>query len=582
MNQTFIVQQARARGQASREHNDRISTFMMAQARSRISVQSRSSRGSVDSTGQTSSNAPQIWWDERRIMETVTNSFLQRSIGDESLRAKLHMPMMEGLSDTTFAEWILWKAKRFFLILLELGEVAKVFDLVESSWDDTDLPLDSEQISRLRLKDQSVERKFLRRQYAFLVRDLDKGAHINYDAYETIPMEPLKTGLTVGINSHDKFIFPRTQQVVIRKTMPLSDQVREEEFQGTIQYLKELTHHHIVGLYASYTVQDDGYLLFAPATELTLKSFFQTPPTIYKSLSKEGKRRQMFDWMHCLSDAVTFLYERGIVHRDIRPKSILIDGTNIFLADTGVSQRLDIGNRSATSTEKPNYEYAAPEIYRRSLTRQETVRNVIYSGRAVSRRGSHDSAVAGAMPDMHVVDWVQSTEDQIKRSDIFSLACVYLEIITFLQGKRSMKDFASHRAAKNRRGARGARGALADQSFHANLEQVNTWIAMITKEADRKNDGNVKRAASLCSEMLFKEPTQRPEPWVIRDRLFVMAEEECNPNIPHCGNECYRTDRVFSFGDWGSTMDEVLHTPVTDYGGSPGRSNGFSWFHADG
>ncbi|KAF3914477.1 hypothetical protein AA313_de0204865 [Arthrobotrys entomopaga] len=580
MNSTFIVQQARARGQAFREHNDGSSAFMMAQARSRISIQSRSSRGSNESSTP-SLNASQVWWDERRIMETVTEAFLQKSIGDESLRAKLNNPIMEGLSDTTFAEWILWKARRFFLILLELGEVAKLFDLVESSWDDTDLPLDAEQVSRLGLKDASAEKRFLRRQYAFLVRDLDKGLHINFAAHETVPIEPLKTGLSVGINSHDKFVFPRTQQVVIRKSMHVGDKFKEEEYQETLQYLKELTHHHIVGLYASYTFQDEGFLLFAPATELTLKAFFQTPPTVYKSLSKEGKRRQMFDWMHCLSDALTFLYENGIVHRDIRPKSILVDGATIFLADIGTSQKVDIGNKAATSLEKPNYEYAAPEIYRRGVTRQENVRNVIYSGRAISRRGSHDSTATSTLADMHLVDWVQSTEAEIKRSDIFSLACVFLEIITFLQGKHSMKDFASHRAAKNRRGARGARGALADQSFHANLEQVSTWIAMITKEADRKNDSNMKRAASLCSEMLFKEPMQRPEPWVIRDRLFVIAEEECRPNVPHCGTESYRTDRIFSFGDWGSTMDEILHTPVTDYGGSPGKPSGFAWFHGD-
>ncbi|EWC48740.1 hypothetical protein DRE_00045 [Drechslerella stenobrocha 248] len=576
MYQLFALQQARARAQ--NHHSESSSGATMSQSRSRASVHSRSSRGSVDA----GSNPLQAWWDERRVSETVTEAFLHKSIGDESLREKLNKPIMENLSDTTFAEWILWKARRLLLLLLEMGETAKIFELVESSWDDTDLPLEPEQVAKLGLKDISIEKRFLRRQYAFLVRDLDRGAHVDYDAYETIPLEAVKSGLSVS-SSNDKFIFPRTQQIVIRKSIPLGKAESEVEFHETIRELKEFTHHHIVGLYASYTFQDEGFLLFAPAAELTLKSFFQTPPAIYKSLSTEGKRRQMFDWMHCLSDAVRFLHEKGIVHRDIRPKSILIDGSTIFLADAGVSQRVEAGNKPSSSPAKPNYEYAAPELYKRSVTKQESARNVVFSGRAIARRGSHETTMTTAAPDMRVVDWVQSTQSQIQYSDIFSLACIFLEILTFLQGKQSPKDFASHRAAKNRRGARGARGALADQSFHANLEQVGTWIAGMKREADQKGDINVQRAINLCAEMLFKEPTQRPEPRIIMDRLFVMVEEECHPNVPHCINESYRADRIFSFaGEWGSTVDEMLHTPVTDYSGSPGKaSNGFAWFHAD-
>ncbi|KAF3906873.1 hypothetical protein ABW21_db0207499 [Orbilia brochopaga] len=580
MSQPFLAQQARARGNPFSSINT-----MMSPTRSRASVRSRSSRGSVDS-GTPGSNGMHAWWDERRIMETVTEEFLNKSIGEESLRSKLDKPIMENLSDTTFAEWILWKARRLLLILLELGEATKIFDLVESSWDDTDLPLETDQVAKIGLKDVSVEKKFLRRQYAYLVRDLDRGTHIDYESYETIPIEPVKTGLT-SISSHDKFVFPRTQQVTIRKTMPLGDTVKDLEYQETLRELKDLTHHHIVGLYASYTFQDEGYFLFAPATDLTLKSFLQNPPTTYKSFSKDGKRRQMFDWMHCLAEAVTFLYEQGIVHRDIRPKSILIDGSTIFLADAGVSQRIDVGNKPTSSPHKPNYEYAAPEIYRRSFTRQESARNVIYSGRAVARRSSHDTPTTPHMPDMHVVDWVQSTQAQIRQSDVFSLACVFLEILTFIQGKNSIKDFAAHRAAKNRRGARGARGALADQSFHANLEQVSTWIAGMNREADKKNDANIKRAISLSAEMLFKEPTQRPEPRAAKDRLYVMVEEECRPNMPHCGNDNCRDDRIFSFGgDWSNTIDDIVHTPVTDYAESPIKQSGglgssFAWFQVE-
>lgn len=135
---------------------------------SRASAQSRSSQGSHDTSLMPT--FPAGWYDDLRVMDTVTESFLYKTFTTEAQKARLQSVVMEGLTDMTYADWILEKSRKFFLLLLELGEANKIFDVVETLlWEDVDLPVVEEDLPRLKLADIKLEERFMKRQFAFIV-----------------------------------------------------------------------------------------------------------------------------------------------------------------------------------------------------------------------------------------------------------------------------------------------------------------------------------------------------------------------------------------------------------------------------
>jgi len=135
---------------------------------SQASTRSRSSQGSHDAA--ILPTFPAGWYDDQRVMDTVTEGFLYKTFTTETQKTRLQSVVMEGLTDMTYADWILEKSKKFFLLLLELGEANKIFDVVETlMWEDVDLPVVQEDLPKLRLRDGKLEERFMKRQFAFVV-----------------------------------------------------------------------------------------------------------------------------------------------------------------------------------------------------------------------------------------------------------------------------------------------------------------------------------------------------------------------------------------------------------------------------
>lgn len=95
---------------------------------SRLSQSSARSSGSLESAVSAASDGKDSkFWDEIRISHTVTEDFieeaLRRTPGTESLVSKLRQPVAfgDGLTETTYSEWIVSRARKFFLILVDLG-----------------------------------------------------------------------------------------------------------------------------------------------------------------------------------------------------------------------------------------------------------------------------------------------------------------------------------------------------------------------------------------------------------------------------------------------------------------------------
>ncbi|KAJ6263943.1 Glycogen synthase kinase [Drechslerella dactyloides] len=613
---------------------------------SRMSHSSTTSSRSHDSaftTCSTISEAPDSkFWDDTRVASTVTKTFIEESLktskptAAEPFIQKLDQPVAfgDGLTETTYVEWIKSRAPKLFLTLVEIGVPEHIFTLTDDSWADDDLPVTMESVPRLKLNsvpDPALDKRFHKVQYTYLLRFLYPGGHIDYEEFETIPLEIVHNCSTLFSQPSDHVQCPRRPNILfLRKKFPLVDKDGTsllDDFLDEIESFRTVSHRHIVELWASYTFKGHGYLLLTPATNFTLRSFLNHPPAEFSKLTEDTRRFKLLDWMRCLSDALAYLYDQGIPHGDIRPRSIAIDGRTgeMYFSDVGSQRRLNF-NKSFTANDNERYEYSAPELFQRvahfNISQAPTALH--FDGGRTGRRAPnpvhrepldgkkvtvvvpptgadgvepahrlsltaenapppppapvvhghhrHDSMQSNASshaserpPSPHqrtftasakgvstgavqVAEWVCRPA---AKSDVFSLGCIMLDMLTFHSHKKKLSSFPSARSRHNRAaGSRG--GGQPDSSFHANIPETIEWIKDLKKEAVKRDDDAVAAVLMLISRMLQKDPVDRPTPREVGDKLLgIMSFVK----KPHCDQFIEWTTDSISFSNWSSWDD---------------------------
>ncbi|ROW04352.1 hypothetical protein VSDG_00770 [Cytospora chrysosperma] len=315
-----------------------------------------------------------LWFDTPRIEDTVTRQFAcSQLLPDEVELLDRPLAFGDGLTDCTYWEWIQSKAKRLFLILVDLDLADQIFGVVDDSWEDDDLPIALDQVERLSLtaaRDPRTERKFYQRQFHYLLRPLERGQHADYEDHEVVPLDvherrpgPLAAQNhdvdRVGLPNHPGAVFCRRRFPV----GPEADCVPYEAFMSEISSAGGLQNEHVASYWASYTHQGYGYVLFAPASEYRLSAYLANTPSSVKGLDKLARRRMVLDWIHCLVDTICFMHSRGLSLGNIKPSAIFFTHTNhIFLSPPSrLSPDTAAGSSQANSFDKEAYDYAAPE-----------------------------------------------------------------------------------------------------------------------------------------------------------------------------------------------------------------------------
>ncbi|KAL1901415.1 hypothetical protein Sste5346_001820 [Sporothrix stenoceras] len=361
-----------------------------------------------------------VWYDANRIERTVTRQFVcSHLLPDEIARLDRPLAFGDGLTDGTYWEWIDEKAKKIFLILVDLHVPDQIFGVIDDSWDDEDLPIAREHVERLALtpnRDARFDRKFHQRQYYYLLKPLDRSDDvIVYEDMEVVPLDLVDrspggsgntgsdgSGSPVGISTGgltsssssgsglggggslpgggDRVVLPNYPGMVFaRRRIPLapiagsaygSGYVTLEEFQYEVTSIKSVQNDHLVSYFASYAHQGYGYVLFTPAGEGSLKSFLATTPAPIKALAKRDRRRLIFNWIHCLVDTLCFVHNRGLSHGNIKPSTVLFSHHNndnhIFFSDfTHFGMDSSGSSHDKASFDKESYDYAAPEQWYR-------------------------------------------------------------------------------------------------------------------------------------------------------------------------------------------------------------------------
>ncbi|KAF2643648.1 hypothetical protein P280DRAFT_444669 [Massarina eburnea CBS 473.64] len=516
----------------------------------------------------------QIWWTEARINEKVTRDFVTSRL-KPSEREKLEKPVGFGdLTSDTYIEWILEKARRLFLVLAEIGEADRIFAVVENSWDDEDLPLQMDDIEKLALenrRDEQANARFFNTQFNFLLRELRPGVHIDFAPNEEIPLEYVM-GLppAVSLQNWSRVHLPKKpNKVYVRRKFALSTPDSpgcfEDDYFMDVESAKMVTHDHIVPVWASYTTKDIGYVMTDFVGQHTLRSFIDhRDPPQYKKLPKPQRRYLLLNWLHCLADATTVLHQNGFCHSAIRPTNILIDDLN----DIAFS---DIGSLSTFQRDKrldpmDVYIYGAPETQPITHSAESSPTSPIspaFPPPGTTRKPSNASKSSGGSSSSSGSQRQKLTKSptndfsgfnfgfkraskqpvkprsrihETEQADIYSLGCVFLEIITFML-KKKPHDFIKHRSSKQRINAGGKNSRL-DSSYHANAEKVESWMKILEDTSTAQEDDAlqvVPHILAIIRSMLGKNPSMRPSARDVRDQLFgILGNNTAIPEI-HCG-----------------------------------------------
>ena len=149
----------------------------------------------------------------------------------------------------------------------------------------------------------------------------------------------------------------------------------EKRFRAEAKLLSALDHPHLVKVHDVGVDAATGAPWFA--MDLVLNA--QGEPETLENVRQHGgiSHEQALRWFNELSDELTYLHARGVVHRDVKLENVLIDAEgHAVLSDFGISRILDDGLRSEldvtttfiegqTTGTRPvmgTYFYLAPEV----------------------------------------------------------------------------------------------------------------------------------------------------------------------------------------------------------------------------
>ena len=479
------------------------------------------------------------WWSEEIITVTVSRDYVCREIGSKRHQEQLHRPLGfgQGLTDDTYLDWIVRKSKRLFLILNHIGVPESIFNVLDKSLDDDDLPLSEDALWDLNLfggKSETLDKKFFKQQFKFIVRNLVPGDHIDYGDNEIVPVEP--TGKRPGVSGSQSFEKACIgEHFYTRKKVSTSGEngIDRVHFVMHVKALHTIRHAHIVSLWASYTQNEFSYMLLTPHTDINLKSFLDDPPKSFKQLEKAQRHATLFQWTHCLTSALAYLHSRGLTHQSLRPSSISVSNDHtVYLFDFAAHRALDQGDGSQPYKAEI-YDHAAPENWQRKACLHETapLKTLLPGGGRTTRRIPTAPAItsrSNSTSSTYEHQGTRSTTESSSSSsnsrprnalittfapsslignpsfsaDVFSLTTILLHLLSLILG-HSPKASASYRGKHNRLAGRG--GAPADASFHRNLPQVGTWMDELQHEAKEKGRVFRKAKAKGKGESAFWE-----------------------------------------------------------------------------
>ncbi|PVI01838.1 kinase-like protein [Periconia macrospinosa] len=298
------------------------------------------------------------------------------------------------------------------------------------------------------------------------------GSHVDFNSRETVPLQHVNLIRTSRGSEKSvdrvRLLGNGDDRIFIRKRFVLARPNQKAALLEQINKYRSLDHRNIASLLCSYAHSSHVGIVTSRA-QYSLDDYLDLAAT------EPNRPKFLVDWMFDLSSALDYLHSQSICHRSIRPRKIVIEGSRILFCAFGIGGSENIPTPTASTSQR--------------LEQRHTY--------------FQDQAYIYAAPETFV--------SRGKRfSDVFSLGCVFLSMMTVAQGE-SLSLFAQYRARSSH-----------DASFHNNLDRVASWRnrlhAMTTSGQRGGNVGSGRKARQLkaeadwlqiIEEMIRQKPKER-------------------------------------------------------------------------
>jgi hypothetical protein len=182
-------------------------------------------------------------------------------------------------------------------------------------------------------------------------------------------------------------------------------------------------------------------------------------------------RRRLMASLGCIANALAYVHYQGIRHKDLKPSNVLLGADSLWITDFECSTDFsELAVSTTANGERGTLKYCAPEVAAYKS-----------SGRS---------------------------------SDIFSLGCVFLEILAVGTGRSSQEDLKILRPN-------------GDKSYQANLCMIDQWL-------DVKGDHSTvyKLLLAEVRRMLNLDPVSRPTVRQVVSQLGVIESSARKIHMP--------------------------------------------------
>jgi serine/threonine protein kinase len=351
------------------------------------------------------------------------------------------------------------RVPRLYIVLRIIGQLHRLDEVIDLGFTDYWFPLKLNSLPDF--LGPTDKANFIHAQSLVLTRvsDLENGelgSHMNFNAKESIPFESRGELEHGAFGAVDKVVSLVSRKIYARKLIyrralfpvPRAAQTMAA-YVSELEILKRLKHHHAVELVGSYTDKSTLGLIMTPVADCNLAEYL----TLAGSPDGVGRRRShLRDFFGCLSNALAYLHNSKIRHKDIKPQNILVKRHHVLFTDFGLARDLVDASGGTTEGATPlTPKYCSPEVGN-------------YEPRSYS-------------------------------SDFWSLGCVFLEMVTIIKGK----PLADQKAFFETNGTK-------ETYFRLNFEAIEQWATKLESQESFSDNAPIY----WISRMLLENRNDRP------------------------------------------------------------------------